>query len=63
MSAPPPTMSAMRVGDAGAVDDRGRQHAVEAEHALEGEGHQDEEHEAEQAGVEDGLEGVGAADS
>ena len=49
-----------RVGDARAIDDRGRQHAVEAEHALEGERHQDEEQHAQQAGIEDRLEGVGA---
>ena len=48
------------IGDAGAVDDRRRQHAVQAEHALEGEGHQDEQQHAEQAGIEDRLERVGA---
>ena len=49
-----------RVRHARAVHDWRRQHAVEAKYALEGEGHKDEQKHAEQAGVEDRLEGVGA---
>ena len=47
------------MGNAGAGDDVAGQHALEAEIALEGDRHQDEQHQAQQAGIEDGLEGVG----
>ena len=60
MNAPPPTIAAMAWATPRAVDDAGRQHAVEAESALEGERHEDEDGDAEQAGIEDGLERVGA---
>ena len=50
---------AKRFADAGAIDDAGCQHAGVAEHALEGEGDEEEEQAAQKAGIEDRLEGVG----
>ena len=47
-----------RIRNTGAADNAGLQHPIKAENALEGEGNGNEENDAQNAGIEDGLKGI-----